>query len=157
MKGAFSLNTLLVGAVWPPDLFGNKMMGGRSSTVLCSENGHCRLIWPTFSQRSARFSQLLSRKCLWGQSNEGQQDRESPREESYPENYAGSRLLQGHLQKTFSTPLKLAKKVAFRENPEMGLKWVTSGLRPTFDPFFHPKTHFWTHFSPFTKPILNPL
>ena len=39
--------------------------------------------------------------------------------------------------------------------PDMGLKWVKSGLRPTFDPFLHPKAHFWTHFSPLTKSHLN--
>ena len=46
--------------------------------------------------------------------------------------------------------------MGFRENPEMGLKWVKSGFRPTFDPFLDPKTHFWNHFSPLTKTHLKP-
>ena len=46
--------------------------------------------------------------------------------------------------------------MGFRENPDMGLKWVKSGFRPTFDPFLHLKTHFWAHFSPLTKTHLKP-
>ena len=46
--------------------------------------------------------------------------------------YAGSGLPQGPFWKTISSPLKLGKKWGFRENPEMGLKWVEKWV---FDAF----------------------
>ena len=55
--------------------------------------------------------------------------------------YAGSGLPQGLLEETSSTSLKLSKKWGFRENPEMGLKWVKRWVlthfcppKPTFGP-----------------------
>ena len=53
----------------------------------------------------------------------------------------GRDCLRAIFRKQFPPPFNWLKS-GFRENPEMGLKLVKSGVRPTFDPFLHPKDHF---------------